>query len=208
MPNFPAQLELTKTEIPYMRASLSFEISKLKCGTEVTSSDFSPVSFQFNDRYNISKCIKSLFRAAKHLHIKAIQSTDELRQQFVSLLGSVVQGGSMISGHDNRCISDLFYSPGGMLRNNTPLEVRLKIVNVLLMFCALFKKNVPDHRQYALLFSQIIHHKVPLFQGDRLFSCSQFNLLKFWRKQGNFLIDCNFLHYLCCVFVACPSKFA
>ena len=68
------------------------------------------------------------FRAAKKLNIKAIQSTDELRQKFVSSLGTVVQGGSMISEHDNRCISELFYSPGGILRNNTPIEVHLKIL--------------------------------------------------------------------------------
>ena len=68
------------------------------------------------------------FRATKKLNIKAIQSTDELRQKFVSLLGTVVQGGSMISEHDNRCISELFYSPGGILRNNTPIEVHLKIL--------------------------------------------------------------------------------
>ena len=34
----------------------------------------------------------------------------------------------MISEHDNRCISELFYSPGGILRNNTPIEVHLKIL--------------------------------------------------------------------------------
>ena len=84
------------------------------------------------------------FRAAKKLNIQAIQATDELRHKFMSLLGTVVQGGSMISEYDNRCISELFYSPGGILRNNTPIEVQVKYMHSYYL-----KKLESDKRDFS-----------------------------------------------------------
>ena len=91
------------------------------------------------------------------MNIKAIQLTDELRQQFVSLLGTVVQGGSMISEHDNRCMSELFYAPGGMLRKNTPLEVRAAMIDTnyydVATFC-MWNKPIYSGKTQTTLYEQ------------------------------------------------------
>ena len=57
--------------------------------------------------------------------VKVIQQTDELRSQFVSLLGSLIQGGSIVNMNDSKTVSELFHGRGGLYikRNPSPMEV-------------------------------------------------------------------------------------